>query len=95
MNVIVFLLAFITLTSIADNHPEDVTLIDSSKKDRTLEAKRQKYKELLLENKTFCELVKQKQHQRIKLFQDNVNRRNSSGKLQTCFSFNEVIYAMQ
>ena len=29
-----------------------------------------------------------------KRFKDNVDRRNISGKLQTCFSFNEVIFEM-
>jgi hypothetical protein len=96
LNVIVYQLAHITLTSIAERHPGDITLTVSSKKDRTLEMKRQKYKELMQTNTTFCEIVNLQQDLSIlKVFQDNVDGRNITGKLQTCFSFNKVIFAIQ
>jgi hypothetical protein len=94
LNVIVHQLAYMTMTSIADYHPE-VVLMDSVKKDRALEMKRKMYKELLLKNTTFSELVTRELDMDIfKRFKDNVDRRNISGKLQTCFSFNEVIFEM-
>lgn len=88
INVIVNQFANITLTSIAERHPDDVTLMSNVRKDRAMELKREK-------NKTFCELVNLEQDLSIlKVFQENVDRRNLSGKQQTCFSFNEVIFAV-
>ena len=84
------------MTSIGDNRPGDLALKDSGKKDRALETKRQKYKELMLKNETFFELVNRQQDlSTLKEFQDNIYRRQKNGKLQTCFSFNKVIFAMQ
>lgn len=95
INVIVNQFANITLTSIAERHPDDVTLMSNVRKDRAMELKRENYKEYLQKNKTFCELVNLEQDLSIlKVFQENVDRRNLSGKQQTCFSFNEVIFAV-